>query len=239
MYQGEDLILVTGAPGSRWSGFCRALSAHPNINLSDHKTEYNYSKIINTDTGLKKFSSHIGAYWGPYHDQGHNFDRLDQMSKDTVVQEFKKPFRNWEYGYKIIKSHWFSYHLPILRDMFPKAIIIGIHVSDTECFKWWHKVGGWNISYPHYDWYQDDNKLLKQISIENKNIKKYFNNLKQYNTLTEVLDDLNFDHSLIDENSYRNIDPCFFDSWINGKHYLDLINGIIKVSKIVGIDNNG
>ena len=37
MYQGEDLIIVTGAPGSRWSGVIRLLSLIcKEINITSH-----------------------------------------------------------------------------------------------------------------------------------------------------------------------------------------------------------
>ena len=47
-YNGKDLILAMGAPGSRWSGSIRLLSLmHEEINCSDETedTEYNLSLI--------------------------------------------------------------------------------------------------------------------------------------------------------------------------------------------------
>ena len=191
MYNGEDLILVTGAPGSRWSATCRTISFNKEINNSDEKEEWKYDHVTkNIETGKKKEHGwHRGAYWGPYHQQGQMFDRLDLLSKDDVIQEFKKPITNWNYGKKIIKSHWFSYHLPLLKEMFPKAILVAIYQSDDFCFDWWHKVGGWNITYPHYNWYVDDERMKRQIAIENQKIKEFFD-LKTY-TLYELLEELN------------------------------------------------
>lgn len=187
-YNGDELILVTGAPGSRWSATCRAISFNKAINNSDEKEEWKYDRVTNdVNTGEKKEHGwHRGAYWGPYHNQGSKFDRLDLLSKKDIIEEFKKPFSNWKDGKKIIKSHWFSYHLPRLKDLFPNAIIMAVYMPDDFCFDWWHKVGGWNITYPHYNWYKNDQTMIKQIQIENEKIKNFFE-LKHY-TLYEILD---------------------------------------------------
>ena len=34
-YTGKDLILATGAPGSRWSGILRMITSNIDINISD------------------------------------------------------------------------------------------------------------------------------------------------------------------------------------------------------------
>jgi len=173
-YLGEDLILATGAPGSRWSGSIRAIQSSIDINTTDDSINRCY------DTGESKnpIGWHRGAYWGPGHDFGLNFDRLDDLSKDEVVDEFQRPFSEWDSGIKIIKSHWFSYHIPLLREWFPKAKLIAFHMPNDFCFDWWHKVGGWDITYPHYGWYENDERMRSQIEIENACIEQHFTNIK-------------------------------------------------------------
>jgi len=173
---GQDLILATGTPGSRWSGTLRAISTNPNINISDEKSELEYAREYVTDSGeVKQYGWHRGAYWGPYHNQGQRFDNLQDMTKDEIIKEFIKPYEDFSYGVKIIKSHWFAYHLPLLQDLFPKAKIMAVYMPSEFCFDWWrNKVGGWNITYPHYDWYENDERMIKQIEIENSNIENFF-----------------------------------------------------------------
>lgn len=175
-YLGEDLILAMGAPGSKWSSNLRMLGLlHKEINLTDENNRYTYSKEYTNQYNRKvKIGWHRGAYWGPNHEQGHNFDNLQNMSKLEIIEEFKKPFTDWNSGIKIIKSHWFSYHIPQLMEMFPRSRLLAFYANDTECFNWWKEVGGWDITYPHYQWYKNDNVMKKQISIENSNILKYF-----------------------------------------------------------------
>lgn len=169
-YEGDDLIIAMGAPGSRWSGSIRAIQASVDVNTSDDDSERIYDLV----DGEMPLGWHRGAYWGPYHEFGNNFDCLDDLTKEEVVSEFKRPFSNWNYGIKIIKSHWFSYHIPLLCEWFPKAKFIAFYMDDKFCFDWWHKVGGWNITYPHYDWYKNDERMQLQIEIENSCIQQEF-----------------------------------------------------------------
>ena len=88
MYQGEDLIIVTGAPGSRWSGVIRLLSLIcKEINISDNTARRVYEK---RDAEGKVIGWHRGAYWGPHNRYGHKFDKLNTLSKEEVLEEFKK-----------------------------------------------------------------------------------------------------------------------------------------------------
>lgn len=178
-YTGHDLIIATGVPGSQWSAALRIVSFNEGINRSDESKDTFYE-------GAKAW--HSGAYWGPYHKQGHNFDRLDLLSKEQVITEFKKPYREWNLGIKIIKSHWFAYHLPLLKEMFPDAKFIATYRTNEESFDWWHVCGGWDIGYPHYTWYVDNARMQKQIAIENEHILDFFK-LKRYN-LGELLTSL-------------------------------------------------
>ena len=92
MYQGEDLIIVTGAPGSRWSGVIRLLSLIcKEINISDNTVRRVYEK---RDAQGKVIGWHRGAYWGPHNQYGHKFDKLNTLSKEEVLEEFKKPFKD-------------------------------------------------------------------------------------------------------------------------------------------------
>ena len=256
MYQGEDLILAMGAPGSRWSGAIRILSLmYENINTSDNNNEWNYEKSVSYNkylqaTRLKdrreepnrqiKVGWHRGAYWGPGNPAGDKFDILDTLTKEEIIEEFKKPFANWESGIKIIKSHWFSYHIPLLRELFPKAILWSFYDTDKICQEWWHTVGGWEISYPNYDWYKDDETMLKQIGIENNNIKDNFN-LKRYTTWKETVKELGFPVNIRTPAEIIDMEPKFIDSfkpsmYSNSKNFNKFLDSVFSRKKM-GIIN--
>lgn len=222
-YDGADLIIAMGAPGSRWSGSIRAIQASIDINSSDDDSDRIYDLI----DGEMPLGWHRGAYWGPNHQFGHNFDCLDDLTKEEVIEEFKRPFTDWEPGIKVIKSHWFSYHIPLLREWFPKAKLIAFYMPDDFCFDWWHKVGGWNITYPHYDWYENDQRMREQIEIENTNILEHFE-LKNYN-LEELTRELGLSGIFHDQEYIFKWDPKIktMSESLN-KHYTEMLNSNIR-----------
>ena len=207
-YTGKDLILATGAPGSRWSGSLRMLTANVNVNSTDESPDRYYDHVaINPKTGKAATRGwHRGAYWGPDHEFGKTFDKIDQMSKEDIIKEFKGPYTDWESGVKIIKSHWFAYHLPFLKEMFPDAKFIGIYRTNEDCFDWWHICGGWEISYPHYPWYKDDDRMRRQIAIENEYILEFFGDLKKYD-IREMFSLLGLTNTTLTLKQFLDLDP--------------------------------
>ena len=247
-YNGKDLILAMGAPGSRWSGSIRLLSLmHEEINCSDETedTEYNGpSRIIqkydryyvDEDGKERSIGWHRGAYWGPYHTYGQNFDVMD-ITKEEAIAEFKKPYADWDSGIKIVKSHWFSYHIPKLREWFPEATLMCFYMEDQECFDWWHEVGGWDIEYPHYDWYKDNEGMMQGIKNENDELRKHFN-LKYYHNY-ELSKDLGLSENIrtIDEMNAIDdkIQTGFGREWSEDDK-MELVNIILSRNK-VGVIN--
>lgn len=172
-YKGEDLILLTGCPGSRWSSTYNFISINSAINITDQNDENSYHMTVkHVDGRLLSIGNHKGTYWGPYHQHGHRFDRLYELSKTEILKEFMDAFENWD-KIKIIKSHWFAYHLDYLHNMFPKAKIVSCYANDIDSFYRWHKCGGWGITYPKYSWYENDTKILEKIKEENYRLLKF------------------------------------------------------------------
>ena len=191
---GSDLIFLTGAPGSKWSSVHRQLSMSPDINSSDITSDRQYShKVGNSNNPINSKPNHIGVYLGPYNQLGEKLDYLHNCSKDYLLQEFSKGFESFD-GTKIIKSHWFAYNLPYLKNLFPKAKFVLCYRNEIECFSWWHQCGGWGITYPNYTWYQNDTRLLNKIKEENYNILKFAMDNQvnfKYPTVEELLNSLN------------------------------------------------
>jgi hypothetical protein len=148
---GEDLIILTGVPGSRWSHINKILMADPTINRSDCNTTYR---------------AHKGSYFGP-------FDNLRDYSKQELLDIFAQGFEHWN-GKKIIKSHWFVYDLDYLAELFPKATIIGVYVPDDVAFRRWKAIGGFDIDYPDYSWFKDDKTMKYRIKEGNAYLLKFF-----------------------------------------------------------------
>lgn len=208
-YQGEDLIIATGAPGSKWSGLLNAISFHKTVNdedKADHRQYFIYYKQADSGKVLR-MGWHFGVYFGPDNEYGHRFDDMSKLTKEEIVKEFAKPYNTWE-GTKIIKSHWFAYNLDVIEKHFPKAKIILVWAPDEGCFDWWKHLGGWNISFPVYTWYKDDDRMRKQIREENAWILKFVfeKNLKiNKGGIKEVCNMLGIDPSA---ENFKNFNPA-------------------------------
>lgn len=172
-YEGEDLIFLIGAPGSRWSRTAEIIALSPDINISDRKPEREWHRpFIGMGGDYIEVGNHVGAYWGPGNLYGKNFDYIHSLTKEEMLTEFMGAFDTWD-KIKIIKSHWFAYNIPYLNNMFPKAKIVLSYMSDYECWYWWQKCGGFGSGYANYSWYENDEKMLEKIKEENSNILKF------------------------------------------------------------------
>lgn len=145
-------IFVTGAPGSGWSGYVEDhIYTRDDIDTTDRSPEREYWLEIRD--GARDLL-HRGAY----------FDPLMEFN-----QMWDKPFSGE--GIRVIKSHTFAFQLPYLKDFgCPIHMVIR---NDRECFDWWHEAGGWDITYPNYAWYRDDDNMMEQIQLQNLLIREF------------------------------------------------------------------
>ena len=148
-------ILVTGAPGSRWSGYVEDhLYTRTDIDTTDRSPEREYWTGREGD----RYLLHRGAYF----DNGMEFNNFRE--------NWDKPFSGK--GIRIIKSHSFAYQLKYLKEF--KCPIHMVVKDNQECFDWWHEAGGWDITYPNYKpFYKDDDNMMYQIIIINMLIREF------------------------------------------------------------------
>ena len=84
-YLGEDLILITGAPGTRWSASIQSITSHPDINLSDPTEERSYERTASYEDGKQAgIGWHRGVYFGPGLEFGDRFDELENWYKKSL-----------------------------------------------------------------------------------------------------------------------------------------------------------
>lgn len=245
-YTGHDIIFATGAPGSKWSRVLSLIGLHPDVNNSDKDKFPRYNLNVEFLSGkVIPVGNHTGAYFGPDNTIGENFEDLTKLSKSEFIEEIKKPFDNWEQGIKIVKSHWFSYgeNLNWLKENFPDAKIIMIYNGNEVAFKWWHFVGGWEISFPTYTWYNNDLRMYEKILKENHDMiafaKSNMVSIKMHKNFQSVLrlldlsDNLDFLDSLTleDEDLVRKIS-------FNEKGLVDQFNGSVRGAALGILSNN-
>lgn len=155
---GQDYIFITGAPGSKWSAIARAISEADEIDNSDTSS----GRVYRDRARL----GHFGNYFGPGMEFGTDFESLDKLSKEAIIRELEAPFAS-PHGRLLLKSHMFARHLPLLRDLFPRARFVLVYRSDAACLKWWVAAGGFSIAFPDYSWYGEIEALRQQIAVDN------------------------------------------------------------------------
>ena len=144
-------IFLTGVPGSRWSGIAQELESEGGYNISDRTPERTYTHKGN----------HVGAYFGT----GMEFPAiLDTKNLDL-------PYRGT--GTKLHKSHEWSLMLDDITDLYHRSGIILIYRPNEVSLEWWLQAGGFNITYPKYDYYIDEKTMAKHIAIQNDSILKF------------------------------------------------------------------
>jgi len=145
-------LFLTGVPGSRWSGIAQEIEDAIDADCSDRTESRSYAHA--------NFSGHVGAYFGT------------SMEFPAVLSEtnLDKPFslRHFETDKsRVLKSHEWAYMLETISIAFPKDWIVLVYRDNKSSFEWWKEAGGWNITYPNYDWYRDDKNMMREIQKQN------------------------------------------------------------------------
>jgi hypothetical protein len=150
-------ILLTGAPGSKWSSVASALENIDGFNTTGHSEDRKFYHSLN--------GGHSGAYFGT----GMEFPPDPYCIEDA--------FADPTAGTMIAKSHEWMYNLDQTLQYCHEtnSWLLMIYSSDLVCFNWWKDVGGFNIPYPNYDWYENDDKMLEEIHKQNEFIMKFTN----------------------------------------------------------------
>lgn len=157
----NQYIFFTGAPGSRWSGVSQVFrNTLDNVDNSDLTSDKTYKHHL--------YSGHTGNYYGPgmLHGQW-----LDQSfgSRKQWEDEIAKSYSGAE-SIKLILSHHFAYWLDNLVATFNQSPLILCYRADQDCYDWWHAAGGWDITYPSYSWYENNDRMWQEIVKQNQQI---------------------------------------------------------------------
>lgn len=167
----KHLVWFTGAPGSKWSGSANILQAIPllKFNISDRTPEREYKHT--GPTPLATGITHTGAYFGPGHGLGETFHELGKSDPIAIEQEILAQWKDPSYGKLLVKSHFFTHQLDYIAKTWSENTIIMITRPNEACARGWFGAGGWNISYPDYrPYYQDDSRMKQLISEHNSKI---------------------------------------------------------------------
>lgn len=170
------LVLCTGAPGSAWSMISnrlkRTFAGFDNTDeTSDRKYKIpdHHKKEYDVKADDWQGTTHVGAYFGPYHEFGHNFDDIAKnYTPESFKEECLKPFMHIKKNFKLVRSHWFAYNLNWIWDNCKGHKLFLIWREPEAARDWWYSMGGWNIHYPVYTWYENPERMWEKIQEESK-----------------------------------------------------------------------
>lgn len=181
----NKFVFVAGAPGSMWSMISYRLKrAYTDFDQSDETAERQYSlpehhkENYIVDNPNWKAKTHIGSYFGPNHEFGHHFDELPKYYEGNVegfYQECSGPFIDETKPVKLVRCHWFSYWLDWMWENCKGQDLLLIWREPEATRDWWYNMGGWNIHYPVYWWYENDEKMWEKIQEESAKILEFGN----------------------------------------------------------------
>lgn len=149
MFMLPEFIFFTGIPGSRWSGIAQDMKVELGLNLTDRADHRIYKH--------GDFSGHMDAYYGT----GMEFNT--SLDEDNL----NAPFTD-KSGSKLLMSHEWPYHFDEIMARYPDAWITLVYRHQWESFLWWKKAGGFDITYPNYDWYESDYHMQQIAKTQNR-----------------------------------------------------------------------
>ena len=149
-----EYIFYTGVPGSRWSGIAQEIKSSGQYNCTDRNDKRVYKH--------GDFSGHCDAYFGTGMEFPAN-PAQGGLDKDNL----DAPFTD-KTGTKLLMSHEWPYYFNEIKHRYPLAWIQLIYRPDWASFLWWKKAGGFDITYPNYDWYETDYQMTKRIEEQNQ-----------------------------------------------------------------------
>jgi hypothetical protein len=153
-------IFITGAPGSGWAVIATQLENRIGADVSHHDSSYRMFNYY--DSNLSKYKKmHSGVFFGT---------GMEFPADLNIIDE---PFIG--NNTRVYRSHEWVYKLDEIRERFSDAWIMFVNRLDDNCFNWWKYVGGFDITYPNYEWYQDDETMLQRIKEQNKIMLQFCN----------------------------------------------------------------
>lgn len=159
-------VFFTGAPGSKWSSVAASLYRSGHADKSDDRPENTYKNPTSGNV------MHVGTYWDP--DNKEFGPLMNEMSDHTRLDHekyFNAPFTNPDGRFKIVRSHVMSKHLDYVAENWRyEPIVMVVQRTVEDSIDWWHKCGGYDITYPTYDWYKANDNIEEEIRTQHTSI---------------------------------------------------------------------
>jgi hypothetical protein len=140
-------IFFTGIPGSRWSGIAQIIESTGLFDISDRTPSRQYIQ--------NNFTGHQGSYFGT------DMEFPVSLNENTLNAPFDD--RNSKAKYRLLKSHEWSTFLDRIKTKFPNESIVIVYRNVKDSYTWWKQAGGFDITYPNYSAYVNNNHMKETM----------------------------------------------------------------------------
>jgi hypothetical protein len=177
MIKEEQLVFFTGIPGSAWSRVASVLGYSPllNLNDTDRNTKTREFYLRRQISSWMDLVNHQGAFFGSGMEfgQGWEYPVERELTKEAVMKDIEKAFVVHNDQDYLVKSHSIAQCLDWWIENFPKAKFIFVFREYEAAISWWLGGGGFDIEYPKYDWYEDEERMRNKAWRQYCNTKEF------------------------------------------------------------------
>jgi hypothetical protein len=116
-------------------------------------------------------------------------EREFPLTKEEVLNDIEEAFTSHDDTNYLVKSHSIALSLDWWTDNFPDSKFIFVVRDYEQSMKWWFNGGGFDITYPSYKWYKDEETMRHKSKLQDWSIRKFIDNedLTLYNMTSGFL----------------------------------------------------
>ena len=173
MISEEQLIFFTAIPGSAWARTATLLAFSPilNLNNSDRSKEREYYIKRNVNGSWIDLINHQGSFFGSKMEFGKGWEYPIErgLTKEAIMEDIESAFTIHNDQNYLIKSHSIAQSLDWWIEQFPNSKFIFAFRDYEKSMAWWFEGGSFDITYPKYDWYEDEERMRHKAKLQQWN----------------------------------------------------------------------
>lgn len=196
MIKEEQLIFFTGIPGSAWAKVASLISYSPVLNLNDSDRHKDREFFLNrTVTGSwHDLVNHQGSFFGSKMEFGEGWEYPIErgLTKEAVMEDINEAFVAHSDQNYLIKSHSIAQTLEWWIENFPKAKFVFVFRDFEKSMDWWLNGGAFDIKYPVYDWYENEERMRAKARVQQNKSKEFIhaNNIMTFGLTPAFLEEI-------------------------------------------------
>jgi hypothetical protein len=98
------------------------------------------------------------------------------VTKEDIMKDIEEAFVYHNDQNYLIKSHSIAQSLDWWIEQFPNSKFIFVFRDYDKCMNWWFNGGGFDIVYPSYEWYENDERMRHKSKLQQWNTQEFIHN---------------------------------------------------------------